>query len=427
MSGTTTYFGVTYPTSTDYVKDGATAIQTVATGFDSAVAIPTYNAQTGATYTFALTDIGKVVTASTASGQTYTIPPTASVTWPTNTTLNVVSLGAGTVTFAAGAGVTVTNTAQTLSQYASASLIRTGLNAWTVVPFGAGATPLADSAISGTTGSPTTTTFTDGGINYKAYAFTGAGTITFTKAGLVDALVIAGGGGGGMAENATAGDAAAGGGAGGYRCTVTGESSGGGAVAESQLLVGIGTYYANVGAGGAGQSSAAGFTNGVNGSNSNFAFLTSVGGGGGGAQETAGSLGGSGGGGGGGTTPAGGAGTSSQGFAGGPGISATRSGGGGGGAAEIGSTDAAREGGDGVASLINGTTTTRGGGGGGGVGSNGTSTATGGSGGGGTGGASNSDNATAGTANTGGGGGGGGAGKPSYNGGSGIVIVRVLA
>lgn len=134
MAGTTTYYGISYPTSTDYVKDGAAAIQTVATGFDSAVAIPSYNAQTGTTYTFALTDVGKTVTASNAGAQTYTIPPTASVAWPTNATLYVVNLGAGVVTFAAGAGVTVTNTAQTLAQYQSARLVRTGLNAWTVTP-----------------------------------------------------------------------------------------------------------------------------------------------------------------------------------------------------------------------------------------------------------------------------------------------------
>lgn len=134
MAGTTIYLGISYPTNTDYVKDGASAIQTVATGFDSAVAIPTYNAQTGATYTFALTDVGKTVTASNASAQTYTIPPTASVAWPTGTTLYVINLGAGVVTFAAGAGVTVTNTAQTLAQYQSARLVRTALNAWTVTP-----------------------------------------------------------------------------------------------------------------------------------------------------------------------------------------------------------------------------------------------------------------------------------------------------
>lgn len=35
MAGTTTNNGWTYPTSTDYVKDGATAIQTLATGIDT--------------------------------------------------------------------------------------------------------------------------------------------------------------------------------------------------------------------------------------------------------------------------------------------------------------------------------------------------------------------------------------------------------
>jgi len=142
MSGTTTYFGITYPTSTDLVKDGASNMQTIATGFDSAVAIPTYNAQTGTTYTFALTDIGKTVTASNAGASTYTIPPQASVVWPTDATLEITNLGAGVVTFAAGAGVTVTNTASTLSQYGSAALIRTGLNAWTVTPRSGGASGL---------------------------------------------------------------------------------------------------------------------------------------------------------------------------------------------------------------------------------------------------------------------------------------------
>jgi hypothetical protein len=56
---------------------------------------PTYNAQTGTTYTFVLTDVGKTVTASNASPQTYTIPPQASVTWLADTTLYVINLGAG--------------------------------------------------------------------------------------------------------------------------------------------------------------------------------------------------------------------------------------------------------------------------------------------------------------------------------------------
>jgi hypothetical protein len=169
MAGTTTYYGISYPTNTDYVKDGAAAIQTVATGFDSAVAIPTYNAQTGTTYTFALTDVGKTVTASNAGSQTYTIPPTASVAWPSSTTLTVINLGVGTVTFAAGAGVTVTNTAQTLAQYQSANLVRTALNAWTVVPLGGIG---AATGGAGTSFTPTFTNYTRGNGTSVAYYVT---------------------------------------------------------------------------------------------------------------------------------------------------------------------------------------------------------------------------------------------------------------
>lgn len=133
MSGTTTYFGITYPTNTDYVKDGASAMQTIATGFDSAVAIPTYNNQTGTTYTFVLADTPKVVTSNNASAVTFTVPPQSSVAWATGATLQVKNLGAGAVTFAGGVGVTITNTATTVPQYGEATLVRTGSDAWTVV------------------------------------------------------------------------------------------------------------------------------------------------------------------------------------------------------------------------------------------------------------------------------------------------------
>ena len=105
----------------------------------STIGIPAYNAQTGTTYTFVLSDVGKTVTASNANPQTYTIPPQASVTWLADTTLHVLNLGVGVVTFAAGAGVTVTNTEQTLTQYQSARLIRTASDAWTVTPDSGGA------------------------------------------------------------------------------------------------------------------------------------------------------------------------------------------------------------------------------------------------------------------------------------------------
>jgi len=189
MAGTTTYYGISYPTNTDYVKDGASAIQTVATGFDSAVAIPTYNAQTGTTYTFALTDVGKTVTASNASAQTYTIPPTASVAWATGTTLYVINLGAGVVTFAAGAGVTVTNTAQTLQTYQSARLVRTGLNAWTVTPdsgLAAGLTLISTTTIGTTVSSGAVTGVFSA--TYDAYKIILSGGVGSATANLALAL-----------------------------------------------------------------------------------------------------------------------------------------------------------------------------------------------------------------------------------------------
>lgn len=142
MAGTTNFYGISYPTSTDYVKDGATAMQTIATGFDSVVAIPTYNNQTGTSYTFVLADTGKTVTSNNASAVTFTIPPQSSVAWEANTTLTVRNLGAGVVTIAGGSGVTVTNTAQTVAQYGSVRIIRTASNAWTVVPASGGASAL---------------------------------------------------------------------------------------------------------------------------------------------------------------------------------------------------------------------------------------------------------------------------------------------
>jgi hypothetical protein len=126
---------------------GTNTTQIATTEFvQSTVAIPVYNAQTGTTYTFVLADVGKTVTASNASPQTYTIPPQASVTWLADTTLHVLNLGAEVVTFAAGAGVTVTNAVQTLTQYQSARLVRTASDAWTVTPDSGGGAVSFDDA-----------------------------------------------------------------------------------------------------------------------------------------------------------------------------------------------------------------------------------------------------------------------------------------
>ncbi len=71
---------------------------------------------------------------------------------------------------------------------------------------------LREAVVSGTTGAPTVTTYTDGGFSYTAYAFTGSGSITFSAPGYCEALVV---GGGGYSATSSSGNSRTGGGAGG--------------------------------------------------------------------------------------------------------------------------------------------------------------------------------------------------------------------
>ena len=256
--------------------------------------------------------------------------------------------------------------------------------------------------IASTTGSPAITT--DG--NATIYSFTGSGSITVSRAGFVELLVIGGGGGGGVSG---------GGGAGGHL-----------PIAQAYLTAGTETIV--VGAGGVGfQRTGTEGGPGNNGITSRAGSFYGVGGGygagfarnatGGAYLVFGGGNGGSGGGGADGSSfgasgdESGGSGTTGQGNAGGTGGGggAVYMGGGGAGAAATNG-----DGGAGLANSITGSSVTRAGGGAGRSG-------TGGTGGGGSGAGGS------GTANTGGGGAGSGvtASADGGNGGSGVVIVRV--
>jgi len=65
------------------------------------------NAQTGTAYTLVLADAFKLVTLTNASAITLTVPPNSSVAFPVGTVINAAQRGAGKVTVAPGAGVTV--------------------------------------------------------------------------------------------------------------------------------------------------------------------------------------------------------------------------------------------------------------------------------------------------------------------------------
>jgi len=90
------------------------------------------NAQTGTTYTLVIADANKLVTLSNASAITMTVPPNSSVAFPIGARVDLAQIGAGQVTVAQGSGVTVSATPglKLRAQYAGATLIKTGTDAW---------------------------------------------------------------------------------------------------------------------------------------------------------------------------------------------------------------------------------------------------------------------------------------------------------
>jgi hypothetical protein len=127
-------------TATSPITGGGTS-GTVSIGLDYAAATKlTLNAQTGTTYTFVLADADlKLVTASNASAQTYTIPLNSSVAYATGTQINIIQIGAGQVTIQGTGGVTVASNAATATapklrnQYAAATLIKVATDTWYVI------------------------------------------------------------------------------------------------------------------------------------------------------------------------------------------------------------------------------------------------------------------------------------------------------
>lgn len=96
----------------------------------------TLNAQTGTTYTLVLTDSAKFLTLSNASAITATVPPNSSVAFPTGSQVNLMQLGAGQVTVAAGSGVTLRSAGslvKTSAQYAVATLLKIDTDTWVLV------------------------------------------------------------------------------------------------------------------------------------------------------------------------------------------------------------------------------------------------------------------------------------------------------
>jgi hypothetical protein len=141
MATTTTNFGWDIPTSSDLVKNGATAIAELGQDIDTKLAGLTVNAQTGTTYTAVKADgLNAIVTMDNASANTFYIPTDATYAFPTGTTLLVYMKGAGVTTITATTPATTTiNSAgataasPVLARYKSAACIKVAANSWIVV------------------------------------------------------------------------------------------------------------------------------------------------------------------------------------------------------------------------------------------------------------------------------------------------------
>lgn len=93
-------------------------------------------ANTNTTDTFVLADNQGLVTSSNAALQTLTVPPNSSVAFPIGTHIDVIQKGAGKVTIAQGAGVTINSAGGNKSisgQYVGVTLIKESTNVWYLV------------------------------------------------------------------------------------------------------------------------------------------------------------------------------------------------------------------------------------------------------------------------------------------------------
>ena len=94
------------------------------------------NNQTATSYTLVIGDQGKMVNCDNASAITVTVPPNSSVNFPIGAEVGVTQGGAGQVSVAPGAAVSVTGAdaeVKTRVKYSSALITQTGTDHWLVV------------------------------------------------------------------------------------------------------------------------------------------------------------------------------------------------------------------------------------------------------------------------------------------------------
>lgn len=129
----TTHYLVVTPTGGPAGK--STIASVLALGGGGGGSAPTVNAQTGTTYTLALTDANNRVTLNNTSAITVTIPLNSSVGFATGTGIDLIQLNTGQVTVVGASGVTLTSAIgyKIRTVFSGCSIIKTDTNTWVMV------------------------------------------------------------------------------------------------------------------------------------------------------------------------------------------------------------------------------------------------------------------------------------------------------
>jgi len=124
-------------TDTGYLKAGNGSSLWTSLTYINQIPFPliTTNAQSGTTYTLALSDGQKNVELNNSAAITVTIPLNATVAFPIGTQIQLLQTGAGQVTVAATAGVTINSNPglKLRGQWSAATLIKRASDTWVLV------------------------------------------------------------------------------------------------------------------------------------------------------------------------------------------------------------------------------------------------------------------------------------------------------
>lgn len=120
----------------DADKPISTATAAALAGKEAVGVYTAYSPHGEAAFTLALAELGALVAATGAAATVCTVPPNASVAFPQRARIDLAQLGAGQLSVAAGAGVTIRSAGGKLKltgQYSGATLTQIAANEWLLV------------------------------------------------------------------------------------------------------------------------------------------------------------------------------------------------------------------------------------------------------------------------------------------------------